>query len=526
MPKRLFNEVNSFFYKLMDKNCLSERQSTIILAGIITMIFLLRVYTLNIPLPDRTSWKEIDYITISQNYVSNGFNFIQPTISWPAEEPRVTAMELPLVPYLAGIVYHIFGFNIFSVRIIPLIVYILIIWVIFKLVKRETGPVPALFAATMAGFIPLTSEFGNILFSYPAAILTGMTSIFLFSKWIDNGKNMTGFFSCGFFSLTLLLMPTELTIIIPIFWLFERKSTKIISWKKILLFILASFILPIIWYTYVYFLAKKSIDVFGVFGGHNKYQIIEMLTKKSWYYIIFKRILALLSGPMGFFSCFIGFLVILFFRKGSLFLFYGISFAAFVLIVAEGNIDAPYRQFCGIPAMAAFFGIGFTYFISLILWGVSNLTTRTIKSVSVVLAALVLIVPIILMTNYKFLFNRDKDQPMMRNEWILGKEIENHSIPGSTIVTAGAYSIHKGGNDLSPVLYYYSKRQGWSLQNNQFSIDSLEAYKRKGAAFFAAENISREKELKSFCEELKNKYQIIYQDNSLELLLLDLNSQK
>lgn len=527
MLKEQFQKVNTFYLRLSEKNCISAKESNLILYGILATVLLIRIYTFNVPLIDRTSWKEIDYITISQNYQHNGFNLFRPTITWPAEEPRVTAMEFPLVPYLAAILYRIFGFNTFSVRIIPLIVYLLVILVIFKLVKKEIGPVPALFAAAMAGFIPLTSEFGNILFSYPVAVLTGVTSIYLFYKWIDDiNKKGLLVISCFLFSLTLLLMPTELTIIIPLLWLFFRKyGTNFKSWETMFFFIIVGFILPLLWYAYAYHLTRESIDVFGVFGGHNKYQVIEMLSHEWWYLRILKRIYLLLSGPLGFLSCFIGLCSVLYFKKGFLFLFYGISFAAFVIIVAEGNIDAPYRQFCGIPVLSAFFGIGFTYIISLISLININLDTDSFRPFSAVIIGMAFIVLVFLISNYQLLFNSDKEQPRMPNEWILAKEIQKNSAAGSFVVTAGTYTIHKGGNDLSPVLYYYSNRQGWVLQKNQFSIDYINAYKQKGATLFAAENISRESGLKSFCEEIKKNYRTIYHDEALGLLLVDLTSQ-
>lgn len=527
MVKKLFKEVNSFFYKITDKNYISEKHSTIILVSIILLILSIRVYMFDIPLPDRTSWKEIDYITISQNYISNRFNFIQPTITWPAEPPRVTAMEFPLVPYIAGLLYKLFGFNTFSIRIIPLITFILIIWVLFKLVKREVGTIPALFAATMAGFIPLTSEFGNILFSYPVAILSGMTSIYFFSQWHDNSKLYKGVISCCLFSLTLLLMPTELTILVPLGWLFLRKNGRNTnSWRKMGIFILASLILPFIWYVYIYFLSKSSIDVFGVFGGHNKYQTLQMLTTKGWYTVMLSRIIVLLSGKLGFLIGFIGLCVILFLQKGRLFLFYGFSFAAFVIIVAEGNIDAPYRQFCGIPVLSALFGIGLTYIIAFILSVISNLNKWSFKSIKVVVVALIITCSYIIIINYHFFFDRNKYNPVSMTAWILSNEIKSNSEPGSTIITAGTYTIHKGGNDLSPVLYYYSNRQGWTLQKGQFSIEYFEVLKKKGATLFAAENITIEKELENVTEVLKDKYRIIFQNDSLGLLLLDLNIQK
>ncbi|HZY26380.1 MAG TPA: glycosyltransferase family 39 protein [Bacteroidales bacterium] len=527
MLKEQFQKVNSFYLRLIDKNFISKKESNLILYGIIAIVLLIRIYTFNVPLTDRTSWKEIDYITISQNYLHNGFNLFRPTITWPAEEPRVTAMEFPLVPYLAAILYRIFGFNTFSVRIIPLIVYLMIILVVFKLVNKEIGPVPALFAAAMAGFIPLTSDFGNILFSYPVAVLTGVTSIYLFYQWTDNNNKKGFLIISGFlFSITLLLMPTELTIIIPLLWLFFRKyGTDIKRWKTMFFFIIVSFILPVLWYTYAYYLTRDSIDVFGVFGGHDKYQTFGMLSKEWWYLRILKRIYILLSGPLGFFSCFVGVCSVLFFKKGTLFLFYGISFAAFVIIVAEGNIDAPYRQFCGIPALSAFFGIGFTYIISLFSLINIKLNKDSFRPFSLVIIGMTIIVLVFLISNYRLLFNSDKEQPMMPNEWILGKEIQKNSATGSFVITAGTYTIHKGGNDLSPVLFYYSNRQGWIIQKNQLTMDYINAYKQKGATLFAAENISREPELKSFCEEIKKNYHTIYQDDALGLLLVDLTSQ-
>jgi hypothetical protein len=115
---------------------------------------------------------------------------------------------------------------------------------------------------------------------------------------------------------------------------------------------------------------------------------------------------------------------------------------------------------------------------------------------------------------------------MHSTTWSFSRVIKNNSETGSKIITAGTYTIHKGGNDLSPVLYYYSERQGWTLNKDQYSLDFIEALSRKGAVLFAIQNISREKELEDFTEVLKKKYKVIFQDNHLELLLLDLKSPR
>lgn len=84
------------------------------LGAIVLFFALIRLAGIAIPSLQWTAWKEIDYISISTNYIDNGFKFHEPTITWPAEPPRVTAMEFPLVPYLSAFLYKVFGFNPFA----------------------------------------------------------------------------------------------------------------------------------------------------------------------------------------------------------------------------------------------------------------------------------------------------------------------------------------------------------------------------------------------------------------------------
>jgi len=79
------------------------------LAAIVLCTLIVRLDRIDTPSLDRAAWKEIDYLMISQNYWQHGFHFFSPEISWPAEEPRVTAMELPLVPFASALLYEGFG---------------------------------------------------------------------------------------------------------------------------------------------------------------------------------------------------------------------------------------------------------------------------------------------------------------------------------------------------------------------------------------------------------------------------------
>jgi len=95
-------------------------------------------------------------------------------------------------------------------------------------------------------------------------------------------------------------------------------------------------------------------------------------------------------------------------------------------------------------------------------------------------------------------------------------------LPDSKLVTVGEYSIHKGGNDLSPVLYYYSGLQGWSLQKGDWHLERIQSLIQKGATLFAALNMLREPESDHFINEMKARYEVIYENKDSQLLLLDL----
>ncbi len=52
----------------------------------------------------------------------------------------------------------------------------------------------------------------------------------------------------------------------------------------------------------------------------------------------------------------------------------------------------------------------------------------------------------------------------------------------SKLIVVGEYSQHVGGYDFSPVLYYYSNRQGWMLTRVDWNMDKIEALGKKGAS--------------------------------------------
>jgi hypothetical protein len=108
---RMLERWDSAYKWLSDESRISPVLAKVCLGTILLSCLAIRLWTIGAPALDRTTWKEIDYIAISSNYWKHGFNFFHPEISWPADPPRYTAMEFPLVPYMAALLYEIFGYT-------------------------------------------------------------------------------------------------------------------------------------------------------------------------------------------------------------------------------------------------------------------------------------------------------------------------------------------------------------------------------------------------------------------------------
>ncbi|MBD3321458.1 MAG: hypothetical protein GF350_10235, partial [Chitinivibrionales bacterium] len=339
---------------------ISKRNQVIWLASILLICVVLRLMIIDAPALDRTMWKEIDYIEISKNYVKNNYNFLRPEISWPAEPPRVTAMELPAVPFIAGLLYPILGFNVFSVRIIPLISWMVLSVYVFFLVKREAGPAVALVASLASGLMPIGHQFGNILFSEPTVIAMSAMSLYHFAEWIDYKRKKDWLLAAVGFSLAVSLKLTPLYMLLPLYWvLFRKHGFQFRKYGSSFLLFFVCMSLPVAWYAYAYYLTQNSIDVFGIFGGHDKMQTLTMLSDISWYHNMAYQVgNDILGGKVGT-ACFvIGVSASLLLKRGFLFIVYLSAIGCFFAIVAEGQIDAPYRQLTIVPAASFFSAMG------------------------------------------------------------------------------------------------------------------------------------------------------------------------
>jgi hypothetical protein len=375
--------------------------------------------------------------------------------------------------------------------------------------------------------MPLYHTFRHILFSDPWVIALSVMALYHLAQWVDFRKKKDWFLAMAAFSLAVSLKLTPLYLLLPLTWIVFRKDRLDFErYRKFALMIACSLILPLLWYAYAYYLTKTSIDVFGIFGGHDKMQTFTMLSDPNWHKVMFQRLRwQILGGKPGILLCMVGVGSALLLRKGGLFFFYLAAIMAFFAIVAEGHIDAPYRQMTIIPPLSLFIGISPVAVISI---GLSILNDDEMITDLNIIKSLPVLIIVCCFSLSIFIYNRHDIMESYPNDLYpvekLAKKITTHIEDGSKIIALGEYTIHKGGNDLSPKIYYYSKTQGWTLEKGQWSVEIIEKLINKGATLLAARKISREPGLKAFVKKLMKEYKVFYWNEKEELLLLDLKN--
>src|SRR5450755_469005 len=527
-PNPLWGKVHARFieYIDMDSAQISKRWQYLGLCCIVLIGLAARVKPMQIPQLDRTMWKEIDYIEISRNYAAHGMHFLEPEITWPAEPPRITAMEFRAVPYAAAALYKALGFQVGAVRLIPLMAFLIMPVYLFFLVRDEMAPLPALTTSLVATLMPIHHPFGLVLFSEPVSITMSVAALFHFNRWAKYGQFRHAVGAMLALTLAVAVKLEPLFMLLPLaylWWRYRRAGRTTVFFP---LFVAASLTLPLSWFLYAYHLSRTSIDVFGIvpfLRGHNKLQTLTLTRDYHFWLTLGHRIWTLGWGLLGLPFQAIGLIVAMQEKRARLFLVYSVTIAIYFVIVAEGQLDAPYRQLNAVPVLSFFTAVGILALISVLFDRMKLSSERNIKLLIAITVAVVLIA---FLPSYWETLREDPNEPSHPRTWALAQQIRSHSVAGDCLVALGEYTAHEGGNDVSPVLYYYSGRQGWTLSEDQLSEQRLDALIRKHATLLAVDDEFvfsrgiRNEHTRVFIENLTKKFPILYRSGDALLLRL------
>src|SRR6266700_6448797 len=175
-----------------------------------------RLVLIDQPYVDGWSWRQSDVAAIARNFEKNGFHFGYPQIDWAGEAPGYVGTEFPILPFLAALCYKVSGIHEWIGRSQAVIFFALSLPFFFLLVREIFGGDAAVWATVFFSFAPLSVFAGRSFMPDVPSLSLAIIGLYLFLRWVNNGRLLLFFLAAIAISLSLLIKITSIVIAAPL----------------------------------------------------------------------------------------------------------------------------------------------------------------------------------------------------------------------------------------------------------------------------------------------------------------------
>jgi len=93
------------------QGALAERRWAIALGATLALGLGLRLHGIHAPILDHPGWRQGDTAAIARNFATLDLNIFHPQADYDGPPPNYVELELQIVPFLAALLYKIFGIH-------------------------------------------------------------------------------------------------------------------------------------------------------------------------------------------------------------------------------------------------------------------------------------------------------------------------------------------------------------------------------------------------------------------------------
>jgi hypothetical protein len=349
----------------------NNKIKTLIVAVLLLVGFLVRLYGFGSPIADWHSWRQADTSSVSRNFVSNGFDLLHPRFDDLSNVP--SGLDNPngyrFVEFPIFNVFQAGGFVVFNTftleqwgRLISIFASLLSALFLFLLLNKRLGFLPAIFSMFFFLFLPFNVYYSRTILPDPLMVVASLSGIYFFEKALSkkNLLNLSFLISLILTAAAFLIKPYALFFTLPIVYLaFEKFGLNLFKKWQLWLFLIFSIIPLILWRTWIAQYPQGIPSNNWLFNGGN------IRFKGSFFYWLFaERIGKLILGSWGIGLLVLGFLLK---QKKENFLFalsFIISSLVYLCVMARGNVQHDYYQILIIPSIAIYLGLGSSFLLN------------------------------------------------------------------------------------------------------------------------------------------------------------------
>lgn len=335
--------------------------SVFILAFILAVSFVVRLYKIDNPIADWHSWRQADTAAVSRNFYKYGYTPFVPKyddMSGVAENPipnpgRYRFVEFPIYESAVYFAYLLNGgVKEELARLITVFISLGSLIYVYLLARKYFGEGVELLSALIFGILPYSIYYSRVILPDPLMVFpTGVT---LFFRQLDLGKQKTpagmgiNFYGCGIFDQAVcrvLFFTTNLFLL--------QKRRKFWPIPKKYFLILLAFLPFLGWRLWINQHPEGIPASKWLFNGNGI-----RLRPAWWEWIVGDRLGKEILGAAGTFLFILGMLKRPFGREGWFLHLLSLSSLLYLVVVATGNVQHDYYQTLIIPAVSIFVARG------------------------------------------------------------------------------------------------------------------------------------------------------------------------
>jgi 4-amino-4-deoxy-L-arabinose transferase-like glycosyltransferase len=404
---------------------------------------------------------------IAENFFRHGFALFYPQINWAGRAPGYVGTEFPLVPFLAALLYGVFGVQAWIGRAVSLGFFALSVPFFYRLVRRTSDAHAARWAVAIYTLTPLSIFASRAFMPDMASLSLSLVALSLFATWLERAPHTTLFLTTSLVtSLAILVKLPAMLIGVPLLAMaWGKYGVRAVCRRELVTLAALALSGPLAWYTHAYRLSL-IYPPYHVFGTG----VLE-LVGVGWYVEIAHRLVTSSLTPLIAAAMLMGLVVPVRTASAWVFHWWLLALLVFIVLAGWGNHEHDWYQLPLVLVAAALAGRACA-------WGFRRVARRAGVTparlgAAIFVAGLATVSYVCLAPHY---------EPKRLAWWQAGLAL-NRIAPPEALVLIADYG--------DPTAFYYSRRQGWHfLQDfgrapvdSEEAIGELEQRRRDGAQY-------------------------------------------
>jgi len=208
---------------------------------LILVLLVLAVYVLfhfsslhNAPWELYDAWRQGDTYSIAQNYYLFSMNPLRPMFNYDGAERVVIQLELQIAPYISAVIFKILGYMTpFVPRLLGLLFFCGSAWFVYKIARRFTSFIPAVFALAVYLIFPINLLYSRAIMPESTALFFLTGTVWFLLLWYEDSNQPAIWLSAVFCAVAIMektpTMFVGVLIVFVFFWKLGLKSFKSIQ---------------------------------------------------------------------------------------------------------------------------------------------------------------------------------------------------------------------------------------------------------------------------------------------------------